>query len=137
MTALLLVHAAATLVMTGIIWFVQVVHYPLFARSGGAAFARYAADHSRLTTRVVGPPMLVEAGAASLLVVADPRPLTAVGAVLLGGVWASTMLLQVPCHRRLAEGFDAAVHRRLVRGNWIRTVAWTARGGVALALLAT
>ena len=31
---LLLLHAAATLFMTGLIWFVQVVHYPLFARVG-------------------------------------------------------------------------------------------------------
>ena len=29
----LLVHLAATLVMVGVIWFVQIVHYPLFSRS--------------------------------------------------------------------------------------------------------
>lgn len=31
---LLLVHAAVTLYMTGVIWFVQVVHYPLFSCVG-------------------------------------------------------------------------------------------------------
>ena len=31
---LLLVHAASTLFMAGVIWFVQVVHYPLMASVG-------------------------------------------------------------------------------------------------------
>ena len=43
-------------------------------------------------------------------------------------IWLSTMVLQVPCHRRLETGFDAAVARRLVRTNWVRTFAWTALG---------
>ena len=33
------------------------------------------------------------------------------------------------------QGFDAAVHRRLVRTNWIRTVGWTLRGALAVAML--
>jgi hypothetical protein len=56
------------------------------------------------------------------------------GALLLGGVWISTALLQAPAHGRLAQGFDAVVHRRLVRSNWIRTLAWLGRVPVALAL---
>ena len=47
-------------------------------------------------------------------------------------VWASTALLQVPAHGRLAEGFDTATHTRLVTTNWIRTIAWTARGVLVL-----
>jgi hypothetical protein len=35
MGPLLLAHAAATLFMVGVIWFVQLVHYPLFAASAG------------------------------------------------------------------------------------------------------
>ena len=47
--------------MVGIIWLVQIVHYPLFSRVGAAGFAIYSGAHSRLTGLVVGPPMLVEA----------------------------------------------------------------------------
>jgi hypothetical protein len=36
---LLLANAAATLFMVGVIRFVQVVHYPLFARVGRPGFA--------------------------------------------------------------------------------------------------
>jgi L-asparagine transporter-like permease len=50
-------------------------------------------------------------------------------------VWIATFALQVPCHNRLGKGFDEAVHMRLVRTNWLRTVGWTLRSGVLVALL--
>ncbi|MEZ5098958.1 MAG: hypothetical protein R3C15_03975 [Thermoleophilia bacterium] len=140
MTALLLAHAAATLGMTGVIWFVQVVHYPLFARVGEAGFAAYEEAHRRLTTLVVAPTMLVEAGTGVALLAARPDGVSAgpawAGLVLLVVAWLSTVLVQVPCHDRLQRGFDPGVARRLVRTNWLRTAAWTARSGLVLALLA-
>jgi hypothetical protein len=39
-------------------------------------------------------------------------------------------------HRRLEQGFDLAAHRQLVRGNWIRTIAWSLRGLLAVLMLA-
>jgi hypothetical protein len=135
-TGLLLVHAAATVALAGLVWFVQVVHYPLFARVGRDAFVRYEAEHVRRTTWVVAPLMLVEAGTALLLLALDPSALTLAGVALLAVVWASTARVQVPLHRRLELGFAADVHRRLVRSNAVRTAAWTGRAAVALALLA-
>jgi hypothetical protein len=127
-------HAVSTVVMVGIIWFVQVVHYPMFGFVGVREFPAWQQRNTRRTTLVVGPPMLVELmTAAGLLVVRGDR-LAVAGAVLLVIIWASTALLQVPAHNRLEHGFDAAVHRRLVQSNWIRTVCWTARGVVALAI---
>lgn len=131
-------HAAATWGMVGLIWFVQLCHYPLFARVGPEAFDDYHAGHLPRTAVVVGPLMLLELGAAVALV-GSPAPgrgrLAWLGLGLLALVWMSTALLQVPVHRALERGFDARVHRSLVRTNWIRTVAWSARGVVALLLL--
>jgi hypothetical protein len=67
MITVLLAHAASTLVMVGVIWFVRVVHYPLFEQVGKAAFAAYETAHARLTTWVVAPTMLVEALTGGLL----------------------------------------------------------------------
>ncbi|MDH4178249.1 MAG: hypothetical protein OEV72_11755 [Thermoleophilia bacterium] len=136
MTALLLAHAGATLAMAGLAWFVQVVHYPLFARVGDDAFVAYEAEHVRRTTLVVAPLMIVEAVTAGLLLVLSPSALTAVGAVLVVLVWLSTALVQIPLHRRLERGFDAPAQRALVRTSWARTALWSARGAVALALVA-
>ncbi|MDX2474924.1 MAG: hypothetical protein QNL91_14615 [Candidatus Krumholzibacteria bacterium] len=139
MTILVLVHAVATLLMVGIIWFVQVVHYPLMKLAGAADFPAYEAAHARRTSYIVGPPMIGEAITAGLLVWQPPSAeaamLTRLGLALLVVIWTSTACLQVPCHRRLAAGFDADEHRRLVAGNWIRTAAWTLRGGIAVWLV--
>ena len=139
MVLLLLAHAAATLFMVGIIWFVQVVHYPLFARVGAAGFAAYSATHARLTGLVVGPPMLVEAATAVALVVSTPPKVSTwllwVGLVLLAGIWLSTALLQSPSHTELGRGFDLSEHRSLVGSNWVRTVLWSLRGLIVLWIL--
>lgn len=139
MTWLLAAQTAATLIMVGVIWMCQVAHYPLLS-DVGAALPAYQARNVRLTTYVVGLPMLVEAGCALLLLVwrPDAIPLwTAIaGAALVVAIWVATMLASVPMHERLGHGWDAAAHRRLVRTNWVRTVAWTARGVLVLWMLA-
>ena len=135
-----LAHAAATGVMTGLIWFVQVVHYPLLSRVGAASFVEYERAHVQRTTWVVAPAMIVEAATATVLPLfsrTQPgRALAWGGLALLAVVWMSTALLQVPCHRKLARGLDSDIARRLVATNWIRTVCWSLRLLVALALLA-
>jgi len=128
-------HAAATLFMTGLIWFVQLVHYPLLRRLPAEAVAAYAREHARRTGWVVGPVMLAELGLA-LALAARGGPLAWTALALLGMIWASTASLQVPLHRRLANGPDPTAIESLVRTNWIRTAAWTLRAPLALALAA-
>ncbi len=129
-------HSAATLYMTGVTWFVQVVHYPLFARIGVAEFSAYEQRHTALTTWVVAPPMLLEAGTAMLLIWLRPVGVSDmqiwIGLALLAVIWASTFLVQVPCHEVLSREYDSVVHQRLVSTNWIRTAAWSLRGLLVL-----
>jgi uncharacterized membrane protein len=136
---LLVVHTAATWFMVGVIWFVQIVHYPLFAGVGVSGFAAYEGRHQRLTGYVVVPAMLVELASAGLIALLPPpgvgRGWALAGLALALLVWASTFLLQVPCHRRLSRGFDAAVHRRLVGTNLLRAALWSARGVLSLSFL--
>ena len=140
MSAVLLVNLAATLFMTGLIWFVQVVHYPLFAAVGREGFAAYHAAHGRRTTAVVMPVMIAEALSALLLAwqppAGVPAPAAFAGVALVAVIWASTGLLQVPCHGRLGAGRDAAAIRSLVGGNWLRTVAWSVRAALLLWVVA-
>jgi hypothetical protein len=140
MKHLLLANAASTWVMVGVIWVIQLVHYPLFAQVGGPTFPGYHAAHTQLITLIVMPTMLVELLTALALVASGgplvPQGEAIVGAVLVGVAWASTGLLQVPQHGQLASGFDPEIHAALVRGNWIRTIAWTARGLLVASWLA-
>ena len=101
---------AATWAMVGIVWFVQVVHYPMLRHAAGPAFPGVAAEHARRTGRLVAPLMAAEALSALVLLIVRPDgvPLWAamLAAALLVGVWAMTALVQVP-HR------DHARHRRV------------------------
>ena len=137
---LLLAQAALTLFMTGVIWIVQSVHYPLFALVGREGFTEYAREHQRRITVVVGIVMPVEAVTAVLLLLATPagvqKGLLVLGATLLLPIWLSTALLQVPAHRRLSAGFDDRAVSRLVKTNWLRTALWSARSALILVVLA-
>ena len=137
---LLLLHGAATLAMVGLIWVVQIVHYPLFAKVGRQHFTDYEWLHQARTAQVVGPLMLTEALTATLLLLSDLPPaarnLAWLGMALLVLIWLSTILLQMPLHRQLSAGYDSRSAARLVSSNWLRTIAWTVRGLIALMLLA-
>ena len=134
--AIFLSSLAATLFMTGLIWFVQIVHYPLFPRVGQPAFAEYEREHVRRTGRAVAGPMLAELSSAVAVVWVVGGALAWIGLALVGVIWVSTWLWQVPAHRRLDAGFDAVAHRRLTRTNWVRAAAWTVRSVIALTLAA-
>ena len=133
-SALFVVNLIATWYMVGLIWMVQIVHYNMFDRVGLEQFQQYEADHNRLITPIVGVPMLFELATAFLLLFAAPdtfpRWAAIVGLVLIGLIWLSTVMLQIPCHTQLLNGFDEATYRRLVNSNWIRTGLWTVRGGL-------
>jgi len=118
----------STFWMLGIIWFVQVVQYPLFQRVGADAFSEYHEHHEWWTSWIVGPPMFLESAGWFYLYLFPPfleqSPLWLAGFLLVLVVLASTAFLQVPQHRELREGYRPETIRRLVRGNWIRTASW-------------
>jgi len=127
----LLTQVATTWAMTGIIWFVQLVQYPSFAQVDSASFPRFHAHHSKVISVIVAPLMVAEAISA-IAFLWEPLGVQTAWQVWLGiglivFIWASTLLLQVPAHSRLGSGFEEASWRMLVRSNWLRTIAWSAR----------
>jgi hypothetical protein len=83
--------------------------------------------------------MLVEMAAALALAVWPLEGIGRVGAGVGLGVlvviWASTALWQVPLHTRLLASGSQAEVERMVRSNWLRTVGWTLRAGLSLAMI--
>lgn len=135
-----LAHAASTWFMAGLIWFVQIVHYPLYPRIGKAEFPVFQKRHRVLANRMMPVPMAVELASAVLLFWYKPAGVSMnvvlSGAGLLFIIWLSTFGLQIPRHVRLESGYDEGAHRALVQTNWIRTIAWSARGSLALWVIA-
>lgn len=139
MKSLFLINLASTWALVGLIWTIQVLHYPLFNRVGMAAFPAYHAEHNQRITPLVLVLMLAELLTALALLVERPALMPAwaawLGVGLVGLIWLSTAFLQVPYHGQLSGGFSESAHQGLVVSNWIRTLAWTARGGLLIALL--
>lgn len=137
---LLLANAVSTLCLVGLIWLVQVVHYPLFNDVGEQNYASYQQRHQNSITYVVGPLMLIELITAIMMLV-NPvegigKPFIYLGIVLVLLIWLSTAFIQVPCHGKLATGFNVSAYKLLVNSNWIRTIAWTGRGVLVTWMLA-
>jgi hypothetical protein len=131
LTNLLLIQVASTWAMTGIIWLVQLVQYVSFSHVGRETFQHFHTHHSRAITVIVAPLMIAEALSAVAFLWVPLRVQSSweiwLGIGLVAIIWASTFLLQVPMHSRLARGFDQKSWRLLVRSNWVRTIAWSAR----------
>ncbi|MEE2826260.1 MAG: hypothetical protein VYE64_06495 [Planctomycetota bacterium] len=127
---LLLLNALSTWFMFGLIWYVQIVHYPLFYLIGKENFVTYQERFQWRTSLVVGAPMLIEAFSSVLLLWYPPiedYTLLLMGVGLIFVIWISTAFLQIPCHGELSRGYQPVYHRRLVLSNWVRTISWTLR----------
>ena len=137
MTAWLIsIHIFSTLAMTGVIWFVQIVHYPLFQKVGSNNFVSYETAHTRLTGQVVMPLMLGELITGFVLPIYTNQ--TELSYLLYAGLglitinWLVTFLFFVPMHRSLSREFSLEICRRLVSLNWLRTIIWSLRSTIVL-----
>lgn len=139
MTTLLMVHLVATWFMVGVIWMVQVVHYPLMAHIGPGHSVAYQRLHVERMGILVAPIMLAEMSAAILLCLFMPFETQAwpawLGLGLVVVIWLVTFFFSIPSHEVLVKRFDTTVHRRLLISNMARVALWTARGAVATALV--
>ena len=133
--ALLLTHGAATWFMVGLIWVIQTVHYPLWVHVSSDQSHTFHRRHSRRIGWLIALAGGIEFMTAILLLVFIPTALTVTGICCLLGIWSTTILVQIPMHRRLASEWGDQLIIRLVSGNWIRTAIWSARGALAIAMM--
>jgi len=129
---------ALTLYMSGMIWSMQILEYPLFAPVGPKEFPAYHRRHNRGLPFLVILPSLAAFASAIIVIFTRPArlPLWAsiVVAVLDLCIFIATVVREAPLHAQLdREGYQAPLMRQLVQGNWIRTVLWTANAIFLLA----
>jgi hypothetical protein len=134
----IVLHLAVTLFLTGLIWIIQLVHYPLMTFVADAEFVAFERAHCKRIGAIVAPAMILEGIlAVALCVLAKSRfrfGLCVVGVALSLLIWLSTFLVQVPIHNKLASGRSVHQIQRLVSTNWIRTIAWSLRSAIAIVL---
>ena len=137
--AVLVLNVLASWTMVGVIWFVQVVHYPLLSVVPVESASAVAVEHQRRTGWVVMLPMTIEGVTTLLLLVMVPAGVAWfvpwLAGIPLAVALGATMLLSVPRHARMASNPDPTVGRELVTTNWVRTIAWSLHGLVTAGML--
>ncbi len=132
-------HFVATVGMFAVIWFVQISHYPLLKYVPRECFKEYERAHIYRVSFIVGPLMLIEVFTSASLVFFPATGMLLyliwTGFLLVIVNWLSTLILQIPCHRRLEIGKDDLAISKLIRTNWIRTISWTLRAGIAVSIV--
>jgi len=129
-------HFACTWLLVGLIWTIQVVHYPQFLEISAENFKASHALHTTRISWLVLPCMIFELVSGLYLLGKNPDLWLVLGMVCLAGVWAVTFFLSVPLHNQLQSGYDTAVIRSLILTNWWRTVFWSLKGLLLLCYIA-
>ncbi|MGD1892352.1 MAG: hypothetical protein ACFB15_17405 [Cyclobacteriaceae bacterium] len=129
---LVLANLLVAAILTGLIWTIQLVHYPSFRHVGVAHFVEFQHRHMRNILYLVAPLMLIEIFLAVCLQVSVTEKSTILEVTFASGllflIWVVTFAISSPIHGQLAtQGFDDALISKLVTTNWIRTIAWTFR----------
>lgn len=124
---ILVINLCATFFMTGLIWFVQVVHYPGYEHISRSSFQDYHQRHIIRTGLVVIPPMVTELTTSIWLVWSFQqfRMFNTAGLCLVVAIWGSTFFLQARYHQLLQRDYAKSVVLKLVNTNWIRTLSWS------------
>ena len=122
--------------MTTILWFVQLVHYPLFLAVPKQALIHYSEKHQVRISTLVMPGMLIEISSLIWLGKEFNDLLIWKGLIICTLiVWGSTFFVQVPLHKQLtiSPNYDDVL--KLIKTNWLRTIFWTVKCILAFYLL--
>jgi hypothetical protein len=117
---------AVSWMLTGLIWMVQLVHYPSFQYVAEEQFVTFHHHHTTSISIIVMPLMIMELALSIWLSYSygwNWRYLSPLLIVL--AIWACTFFISVPLHGLLEKTKDTQVIADLVRTNWPRTILWT------------
>lgn len=112
--------------MTGLCWFVQLVHYPLFHAVPLEKFSQYERKNA-VTAYLTVPLMVIELGTGLLWLYLNPEWVYLINAFLMGVIGFSTFVFQVPLHLKLMNKASTKLIIKVTNTNWIRTISWSLR----------
>ena len=126
---MLIIHLIATSVMVGVIWTIQLVHYPSFHFIELNQYTTFQRFHMSRISYVVIPAMLTELFTLILIIISmdQVEPIILASALLLIVIWLMTAVFFSGMHQKLTLGYDQGIVEKLVKLNWGRTLLWTLR----------
>jgi hypothetical protein len=124
-------NLCASVFMTGIIWFIQFVQYPLLNHVSSFDFGCYYKKFISRIAWIIYPMIIIEIGFASWLSFLPMQsklqlPIL-ITYILLAAASLNTFLIQAPLNQKLQVTFDKGILSKILFYNWIRLFSWTMR----------
>ena len=125
----LIAHLIFSSIMTGVIWVIQIVHYPSFHFIEKELYTAFQKFHMNKISIIVIPVMLAEliTGIMLLFDKSSKSFFLITSLIILILIWAITGVFFSKVHSKLIFGYQELVVNQLVVMNWIRTLLWTLR----------
>ena len=128
MNSLLLLHVLSAVFLCGLIWVIQLVHYPSYHYVEEAKFIDFEKFHMRRISYLVMPAMLIELSTAIYFCTQFvDNWMWWLNLISILTIWLSTVFLSVPCHKILSQRKDTKVINFLILSNWPRTLLWSTK----------
>ena len=125
---LLTTHLTSTSIMVGVIWVMQLVHYPTFKYVKESDYPIFQKYHMSNISYIVFPVMFTELITALLIFLSGEKSLFFVlSLICLFLIWVITGVLFTKFHSILQKGKDLKMIEKMIKANWMRTLLWTLR----------
>ena len=121
------VHFLSTSLMVGIIWVIQLLHYPAFHFINESDYVEFQHFHMQRISFIVVPVMILELFSAFMLVYYLRSNLLTICLIILLFIWLITFVFFTKLHQSLLDGYNKTIVDKLVKINWSRTVLWSLR----------
>ena len=140
MSFIFLLNLVLSFIAVGLIWTIQLVHYPSMRFIPKERFVEYHNFHSIRISFLAIPLMVTELGTSLILFYQNYnnaiQTIFLINLVIVALIWLSTFLIQVPLHNALSKEKQSEKLSKLICTNWIRTILWTARSILMILFLA-
>ena len=121
------VHFLSTSIMVGIIWVIQLLHYPAFHFIKESDYVEFQHFHMQRISFIVVPVMILELFSAFMLVYYLRSNLLTICLIILLFIWLITFVFFTKLHQSLLDGYNKTIVDKLVKINWSRTILWSLR----------
>lgn len=123
------IHLLSTSIMVGVIWVIQLLHYPSFHFIQKSNYSKFQQFHMDRISLIVIPAMVIEfiTGIMMLQFGFSSNILFISSLFILLIIWGITFVFFTKMHQGLISGYDEVIVNRLISINWSRTLLWSLR----------
>jgi hypothetical protein len=115
----------ASFSMFGLIWTIQLVHYPSFSYINKDLSLIFQHFHQRRISYIVAPLMLIEIFLSGYFYFSSNSDFWLIQFCLVCIIWLYTFFISIPSHNKLDKNYSSKSLNFLVKANWLRTTLWS------------